>query len=420
MGISGFAEMQRLQDHVMRQFIEDFRGLLQVRCENPGADMSLAAEYVAAVAERLGYTVRIDHVPDSLAHQHHVRKAVNVLARIGPDADQAVILNAHFDTTPPGEGWSVDPYSGHLKDEVLYGRGAAVSKSDVMGYLYAVYMAYQMVRPSFPVFVMLTGDEETGGYLGPQRLLALGSWPAHTVAICPGSADVVVDRHGGALLWTIVLRGRSRHAAVSERGGDSVKAGAELITEFYQYRDADAVRRGGWLTCGIARGGVAANMVAGSFEIHIDRRVNPREQLSAVRQELQAVLDGWAKRHRDIQWHVEEVVAAEPMNGENNHTWAKWFADHAAGVLKQPIPLGASPLFTDARHFDQAQIPTICYGAGQADLFEMGAHGPDEHIAMADSSRAMLVLSTVVATLWRKGPTSLVDLALTAKGDEHD
>ncbi|WP_430626578.1 M20/M25/M40 family metallo-hydrolase [Sulfobacillus thermotolerans] len=304
MGISGFAEMQRLQDHVMREFIEDFRGLLQVRCENPGADMTLAAEYVAAVAERLGYTVRIDHVPDSLAHQHHVRKAVNVLARIGPDADQAVILNAHFDTTPPGEGWSVDPYSGHLKDEVIYGRGAAVSKSDVMGYLYAVYMAYQMVRPSFPVFVMLTGDEETGGYLGPQRLLALGSWPAHTVAICPGSADVVVDRHGGALLWTIVLRGRSRHAAVSERGGDSVKAGAELITEFYQYREA--------------------------------------------------------------------------------------------------------------------QIPTICYGAGQANLFEMGAHGPDEHIAMADSSRAMLVLSTVVATLWRKGPTSLVDLALTAKGDEHD
>jgi len=53
-----------------------------------------------------------------------------------------------------------------------FGRGAQVSKSDVVMYLYAVVLAARYADPTFPVTVALTGDEEVGGMVGPYRLLS--------------------------------------------------------------------------------------------------------------------------------------------------------------------------------------------------------------------------------------------------------
>ena len=39
---------------------------------------------------------------------------------------------------PPGEGWTHDPYGGEVADGKLYGRAAAVSKSDFATYTFAV------------------------------------------------------------------------------------------------------------------------------------------------------------------------------------------------------------------------------------------------------------------------------------------
>jgi succinyl-diaminopimelate desuccinylase len=33
-----------------------------------------------------------------------------------------VLLNAHGDVVPPGEGWTHDPYGGEIADGKIYGR----------------------------------------------------------------------------------------------------------------------------------------------------------------------------------------------------------------------------------------------------------------------------------------------------------
>ncbi len=38
----------------------------------------------------------------------------------------------------PGEGWTTDPYGAEIRDGVMYGRGVAVSKSDIATYAYAL------------------------------------------------------------------------------------------------------------------------------------------------------------------------------------------------------------------------------------------------------------------------------------------
>ncbi|MFX8250618.1 M20/M25/M40 family metallo-hydrolase, partial [Acinetobacter baumannii] len=49
-----------------------------------------------------------------------------------------IALNAHGDVVPPGEGWSHDPYGAEIVDGKLYGRAAAVSKSDFATYTFAL------------------------------------------------------------------------------------------------------------------------------------------------------------------------------------------------------------------------------------------------------------------------------------------
>jgi succinyl-diaminopimelate desuccinylase len=52
------------------------------------------------------------------------------------------MLNGHLDTMPAGPGWSVDPYSGVVRDGRLFGLGAA----DQKGGLAAMAVAAAAVR----------------------------------------------------------------------------------------------------------------------------------------------------------------------------------------------------------------------------------------------------------------------------------
>jgi acetylornithine deacetylase/succinyl-diaminopimelate desuccinylase-like protein len=53
------------------------------------------------------------------------------------DGGPTLALNAHGDVVPPGEGWTHDPYGGEVADGRIYGRAAAVSKSDFASYIFA-------------------------------------------------------------------------------------------------------------------------------------------------------------------------------------------------------------------------------------------------------------------------------------------
>jgi len=63
-----------------------------------------------------------------------------------------------------GRGWSHDPYWAEIEDGWIYGRGVAVSKSDIATLTYAL-MALKQVPEILAgsVELHLTFDEEVGG-----------------------------------------------------------------------------------------------------------------------------------------------------------------------------------------------------------------------------------------------------------------
>jgi acetylornithine deacetylase/succinyl-diaminopimelate desuccinylase-like protein len=57
------------------------------------------------------------------------------------------------------------------------------------------------------------------------------------------------------------------------------------------------------------------------------------------------------------------------------------------------------PLYTDARHYSAAGIPTVLYGAGPRTILDANAHGANEHIRLNDLKAATKVVEATLRDL---------------------
>jgi acetylornithine deacetylase/succinyl-diaminopimelate desuccinylase-like protein len=67
--------------------------------------------------------------------------------------------------------------------------------------------------------------------------------------------------------------------------------------------------------------------------------------------------------------------------------------------LGEPVPSVGVPLYTDARHYAAADIPTVLYGAGPRTLTEANAHAADERLLLSDLRKATEVVALTLLDL---------------------
>ncbi|MFC9671708.1 MULTISPECIES: M20/M25/M40 family metallo-hydrolase [unclassified Streptomyces] len=128
-----------------------------------------AAEYAAAKLAEAGLE------PTLL---ERTKGRTNVVARIAgtdPSAD-AMLVHGHLDVVPAEAGdWSVHPFSGEIRDGVVWGRGAVDMKNmDAMILAVVRQWARAGVRPRRDIVVAFTADEEASaedgsGFLADQH-----------------------------------------------------------------------------------------------------------------------------------------------------------------------------------------------------------------------------------------------------------
>jgi succinyl-diaminopimelate desuccinylase len=71
-------------------------------------------------------------------------------------------------------------------------------------------------------------------------------------------------------------------------------------------------------------------------------------------------------------------------------------ARHAGRIMGIVVKPHGVPLYTDARHYAAAGIPTVLYGAGPRSIGEANAHGADEHLELDDLAKATEVVANTV------------------------
>lgn len=97
----------------------------------------------------------------------------------GSDADApGILLMAHHDVVPiaPGteQDWSVDPFSGVVKDGFVWGRGTWDNKGNLIAQMEAIDMlAGAGFKPQRTIYLVSGADEEVGGHRGAKRIAEL-------------------------------------------------------------------------------------------------------------------------------------------------------------------------------------------------------------------------------------------------------
>ncbi|MGH7210085.1 MAG: M20/M25/M40 family metallo-hydrolase, partial [Acetobacteraceae bacterium] len=191
--IADFLESQR---EAQTRFLAE---LVKVPSDNPPGDCAAHAERAAELLAGLGLTVERHRVPEDAVKANGMISAINLVVRKRFGAGPVIALNAHGDVVPPGDGWTRPPYGAEVIDGWMYGRGAAVSKSDFATYTWSLLALEQAGVPlAGTVELHFTCDEEAGGNIGP-GLLMREAISKPDLVIGAGFSYAVVTAHNGCL-----------------------------------------------------------------------------------------------------------------------------------------------------------------------------------------------------------------------------
>lgn len=381
--------------------------LVRAPSDNPPGDCAAHAEMTARLLEGLGFSVERHPVPQDLVTANGMVSATNLVVRQRFGQGKVIALNAHGDVVPPGAGWQHDPYGAAVIDGWMYGRGVAVSKSDVVTYSWALLALMASGKNlAGTVELHFTYDEEAGGAIGPGWLLREGiSKP--DLAIGAGFSYAVVNAHNGCLHLEVEVTGRSAHAAMPFTGIDALQASTAILAALYAQRPLLAKKISAiagigspQLTIGLIQGGINTNVVPDRVLFRLDRRMIPEEDPSLVEAELRALIAQAVLAVPGAQAQVRRILRAEPLVPDaRSQLLTDLLCQHASVVMGETVRATGVPLYTDARHYAAFGVPIVLYGAGPHTIEQANAHRADERLALSDLYRATEVLAYTLADL---------------------
>jgi succinyl-diaminopimelate desuccinylase len=399
-----------IDSHHQKQ-IEFLRAIVRVPTDTPPGDNAVAADHAALLLMGFGHEVERHAVDAAVLRDYGMRSVTNLVVRHRFGAGGPTIaLNAHGDVVPPGEGWTKPPYEGLVEGGRMYGRGVAVSKSDIATYTFALEALKHLAAQGAPLNGMVelhfTYDEEFGGLCGPGWLLDQGiTRPDY--AIGAGFSYSVVTAHNGCLQLEVILRGKSAHGAMPETGNDAIRAAVAVLNALYAYSEGlDGIEsqvagiKHPTLNVGLISGGINTNVVPDTARFKLDRRMIPEEDPVAVEADLRSLIEREAAKNEGIRVEIRRLLLAralKPLPGHEKLLGA--LQRHARMVLKEDVPATGVPLYTDARLYGEHGCPIVLYGAGPRTVLESNAKRADENLVLEDLRKATQVVAGAVAEL---------------------
>ena len=404
---------ERLDAWIDANFDDEVRflqELVRVPTDTPPGNNAPHAERTAQLLAGFGFTAERYPVPEQAVKDYGLQSLTNLVVRRRYGAGgRTIALNAHGDVVPPGEGWTRDPYGGEVEYGKLYGRAAAVSKSDFASYTFATRALEACAAPDKgAVELLFTYDEEFGGELGPGWLLQQGlTRPDYLLAA--GFSYQVVTAHNGCLQLEVTVHGRMAHAAIPDTGVDALRGTLPILQALYaenlKYRALRSDVAGithPYLNVGRIEGGTNTNVVPGKVVLRLDRRMIPEENPAEVEASVRQVIERAAAGQDGIRVEIRRLLLAESWKPQTaNAPLVAALQRHGQAVFGEPIPTSGTPLYTDVRLFGAHGIPSAIYGAGPRTVLESNAKRADEFIVLEDLRRATQVVARVLADMLR-------------------
>lgn len=397
------AEILR-QTEAARDEIAAFCGdLIRIPTVNPPGDCY--RDCAALLGKRLGaggFEVVFDEPPAEVcppgSEAYPRRNVIGRLASPLGNGGRRLHLNGHLDVVPAGSGWTTDPFSGEVRDESVWGRGASDMKGGIAAALFAAEVLRRAgARLGGTLEISGTADEETGGHAGVAWLAESGQIARDTDAVIipePFGSRRVCVGHRGVYWFRVVADGEVAHGSMPFLGRNAITDLAPLleeirtkwVPELATRRTALPVvpdgARSATVNVNSIRGGQAgagteSPQVPDRAELVVDRRFLPEEGLKAVRAEVSGRVAACAAREPGRRYRIEELLTVEPVRTPPGSLATEAVRYGVRGALGIAVEEVASPGTYDHKHVARiAGVPDcVAYGPGVLEL----AHRPDEH-----------------------------------------
>jgi succinyl-diaminopimelate desuccinylase len=386
----------------------------------PGEYYEDCARYLGETLAALDFAIEY-HAADGRPEHTRQHPRLNVIGtRQGRNARPLVHLNGHFDVVPAGEGWTVDPFGGEVRDGRIWGRGACDMKAGIAAAIFAVEAIRRAGVPlNGSVEISGTVDEESGGFAGVAWLAQQKRISAERTdfAIIPEplGVDQICIGHRGVYWFEVQTRGRIAHGSMPFLGVNAIDhLGLVLDRMRDRLQPALAARITGVPVMppaarhatlnvnGIAGGqaidGMQTPCVADRCAAVFDRRFLIEEGFENTRAEIVELLDSIAREVPGFSYQLRDLMVVHPTRTPDGSP--------VIGALERALQrvlgggrLVASPGTYDQKHFARiAGVPhCVAYGPGILDL----AHQPDEYCDIADLMNATRVIALAVLDLTR-------------------
>ena len=314
---------------------------------------------------------------------------------------------------PVGDGWTVSPTGGMVRDSRLFGRGA----TDMKGGLAACVVAMDALRRagvslSGPVDLAAAVDEEDTGKGIRHHLGELigergsdGAATAYTGCVVaePTDLQTIVAARGDAYVQVRVT-GRAAHSGNPADGANAIYGAAAVIGELERWHGELAARAHPLVgpptwSPGLVEGGTGASIVAAEATVVADRRTLPAEQPDVVLKGVQARVDALDLPARGLSAEVSLAMDMPGFEtaGDNPFVVA---VDGAIGAVGGPgLPLGGWTAACDGGYVARdLGIPVVVLGPGSV---QTQAHRADESVGLDELLTAARAYALMALRLLR-------------------
>jgi succinyl-diaminopimelate desuccinylase len=371
--------------------------LIKINSENPPGEMEIITDFICTFLEKYNIEYEIIRPEPNIP---------NIVARIGSKDGKKLVLNGHSDVVPVGkiEGWDFDPFSGEIKDGILYGRGASDMKAGLGGLLYSLMViARENIKLQGEVILTIVPDEEVSGLNGTKWLVEnkIAAGDACIIAEPTCHYNCEIGQKGSTWL-KIWAKGIPAHGSLSPFAGENaierllkvienikkikdiqvnlpedVKAvmvrSKELAKEkMLKQKGAEYVLDHISFNLGRISGGTKVNMVPDYAEAEIDMRIPLGVTTDMVAEKVAFLIE---------ESGVPGIDFSFSWFSNPNHTDAKAeivekVAENVKDVMGIELQRTYQWASSDARFFRYAGIPTLQYGPANLE----GIHAYNETV----------------------------------------
>ena len=252
----------------------------------------------------------------------------NIWVRKGIQAP-CFVFAGHTDVVPtgPAEQWTHPPFSAHIENDVMYGRGTADMKSSIACFM----VASKRFINDYPnhkgsIAYLITSDEEGPAKDGTVKVVEALEARQEKFEYClvgePSSSDKLADsiKNGrrGSLSGHLTVKGIQGHIAYPEFADNPIHSAALALEQLVQVKwdnGNEYFPPTSFQISNINGGTGASNVIPGDVVIHFNFRFSTEHTSESLQQSVQNILDHH-KLEYDLKWNLSGLPFITPADGE--------------------------------------------------------------------------------------------------------